>query len=386
MGDRRHPEPERSLTVRRIHAARVLTIVAIATVAATGAPAGRAAAAVASNRETLGGVSCPTATTCFAVGISASSTSERTLVERWNGKTWAKVPSPNVAGHAINVLSNVACATATSCFADGFSSTTLSGKGTGSLMERWNGKTWSILATPGAVSPGGLACTSATNCFAVGEGIERWNGKAWSVVKTPKPVFSSDVTCATSTSCIAVGASSARWNGQTWSVVPTPQPGDPGSDFFALDSVACMTPSNCLALGLDSEPINSFSTLAEHWNGRTWSLLGPDALANAPGADLGTVTCPTATDCFVVGGSDPVAVDRQHVTAYHWDGTTFTPLTTPSFGAGNSYLNDVSCSSATNCFGVGALSRPYFGDLHTLIEHWNGTTWSVSGPQSRATS
>ena len=50
----------------------------------------------------------------------------------------------------------------------------------------------------------------------------------------------------------------------------------------------------------------------------------------------------------------------------------------PSFGSGNVSLNGISCASTTSCFAVGDIARPYFGDEHTLIEHWDGNTWSVA--------
>jgi hypothetical protein len=54
-------------------------------------------------------------------------------------------------------------------------------------------------------------------------------------------------------------------------------------------------------------------------------------------------------------------------------------VASPSFGKGYSWLAGVSCAGTTSCFAVGYVERPYFLDSHALVEHWDGTAWSVSG-------
>jgi hypothetical protein len=72
------------------------------------------------------------------------------------------------------------------------------------LIEHWNGKAWSIVASPIQGTSdhiGGIAVVSASNIWVVGDYtsdidpafgtyltlIEHWNGKAWSVVNSPSP-------------------------------------------------------------------------------------------------------------------------------------------------------------------------------------------------------
>ena len=108
------------------------------------------------------------------------------------------------------------------------------------------------LATPtGATSlvVNGVACTSATNCYAVGGStnassvastlIEQWNGHGWAVVPSPNPASGTPVlngvSCASGTSCMAVDRTglggtgistlAMRLSGGTWSITPTPSPG-----------------------------------------------------------------------------------------------------------------------------------------------------------------
>src|SRR5205807_7887831 len=65
------------------------------------------------------------------------------------------------------------------------------------LVEHWDGKQWSIIASPNPGRVGsdleGVAAFSAADVWAVGEPvasggplIEHWNGKQWSIVQSPK--------------------------------------------------------------------------------------------------------------------------------------------------------------------------------------------------------
>ena len=65
------------------------------------------------------GVSCVSATDCLAVGDQTNLSSGRslTLVQSWNGSTWSTVPSPNANGD--NFLSGVSCTSAGFCAAVG---------------------------------------------------------------------------------------------------------------------------------------------------------------------------------------------------------------------------------------------------------------------------
>ena len=201
-----------------------------------------------STADSLVGVSCVTAPNCFAVGSFDTAGVTKTLIERWNGAVWSVVGSPNPAGENTAFLNDVECASATSCFAVG-----VHGNDDFGLIERWNGGAWSIVsnADPAGTTDSylsGVTCTSTTNCFAVGDYetstsfrrslIKRWNGASWVVVASPNVASShtslSSVDCVSTTFCIAVGESEPdsgsqpektvieRWNGSAWSIVSSP--------------------------------------------------------------------------------------------------------------------------------------------------------------------
>jgi hypothetical protein len=142
----------------------------------------------------LNGLTCTSTTSCMAVGYYKDSfLYYRTVVERWDGTTWAIAPSTNAG--VSDYLYSIACSGPTSCVAVG---STSSAKGLVALAERWNGTAWTVPATPSPGTSGQLnsvTCTSASSCTAVGSDTnsggesvtlaEHWNGSAWSVQPAP---------------------------------------------------------------------------------------------------------------------------------------------------------------------------------------------------------
>src|SRR5205807_6455954 len=71
----------------------------------------------------LYGVTCVSASDCWAVGFSQSlvgtSNINQTLIERWDGTAWAIVSSPNTAALS-NYLDGVTCVSASDCWTVGY--------------------------------------------------------------------------------------------------------------------------------------------------------------------------------------------------------------------------------------------------------------------------
>lgn len=78
---------------------------------------------------TIGGVACPSATTCTAVGAATIPESNGNLygllLERWDGTTWSAQPSPYPFQSAVPLLNGVSCASVTTCTAVGERAITL---------------------------------------------------------------------------------------------------------------------------------------------------------------------------------------------------------------------------------------------------------------------
>src|SRR2546428_6024358 len=129
---------------------------------------------------------------------------------------WAIVTSPNA--NVAQMFNGVACASASDCWAVGnrYNSEVLRDV---TLIEHWNGTSWTIVTSPNATTPdnfiednflNGVACASASECWAVGDHsypgeqplIERWDGTSWTVVTLPNigtNAFLKSVTCTSTT-------------------------------------------------------------------------------------------------------------------------------------------------------------------------------------------
>ncbi|MDQ1478717.1 MAG: hypothetical protein QOE62_3946 [Actinomycetota bacterium] len=345
----------------------------------------------------LTGVSCPTATFCLATGNrDAGAATASPYGAQWNGSSWTLVPMPSPANPIDVRVDEVSCVTTTTCFAVGFKETnTTPGR---TLVERWNGSAWSIMASP---TPAGVqqirvsdvSCSGTTSCFAVGRyptasGSShpfslRWNGTAWSIVAFPSPAGGSgdvhDVSCVSSTSCVAAGAEDdyvgagqawiQSWNGTKWTAMAHPSAGR----YSSLGDIACPSSAACIAVGL-YQPLSSSKllSLTERWNGTAWSISAPPAGGSQ--SQLEQVSCPTTTFCFAVGHAVNTSLTPL---AKRWDGTSWTIVALPRpAGSSNTTLTGVSCTSSTSCFAVGY----YFASANsvkTLTERWNGTAWTI---------
>ena len=94
----------------------------------------------------------------------------QTLIERWDGTSWAIVTSPNTSTAQNNVLFGVTCESASECWAVG----SYYNGGTGqTLIERWDGTSWAIVISPNTSttqnnSLNSVTCVASNDCWAVG--------------------------------------------------------------------------------------------------------------------------------------------------------------------------------------------------------------------------
>ncbi|MCL5445693.1 MAG: hypothetical protein M1121_06545, partial [Actinobacteria bacterium] len=334
----------------------------------------------------LYGVSCTSSTSCTAVGYYNDNAVSQTLIESWNGTNWSIAASPNTSFSQDNHLSGASCVGSTSCTAVGYY---YNGSVDQTLIESWNGTSWSIAADPNAFFWQGsylssVSCTSSTSCTAVGyynnNGvsqtlIESWNGTSWSIATSPGGPGSelSGVSCTSSTSCTAVGSSGSEtliesWNGTSWSIASS------ASEGGRLNGVSCASSTSCTAVGSSGS-----ETLIESWNGTSWSIA---TSPGGPGSELSGVSCTSSTSCTAVGSSGSETLIES------WNGTSWSIASSPYVpGSLNNYLNGVSCTSSTSCTAVGNYYNYHNNTVaQTLIESWNGTSWSVPASPNTSSS
>lgn len=166
-----------------------------------------------------------------------------------------------------------------------------------------------------------------------------------------------------------------------WSVVNSPNvtTGQFADNTFL--GVAALSDSNVWAVGSESttgaDPSGEHP-LAEHWNGSRWSIV----LAGPQTAVLNAVSAASSTDVWAVGNT---LVDAQQDTTApfieHWNGSAWSVVPSPSpiaiTGANSVTLQGVSALAANNAWAVGWSFDNTANLIAPLIEHWNGSAWSV---------
>ena len=341
---------------------------------------------------------------------------------------WYVATTPGTG--ADDVLLGSTCANATRCWAVGITIKNIDSNGTFSpLVETSNGRVWTLGAQPQlrANHGGGLfdiSCVGGSDCWAVGallsEGgnsnptgtlIEHWNGSSWSIVPSPTPTGASvvgailqSVSCSSSSNCFAVGFATddngrnlrdviEHWNGTAWNIVPG---GATGETFDQLSAVQCLAADDCWAVGNVGPAQQSPNFLPifpgavadqgliEHWDGRSWSVTPSATYPSPAGGYLYGLACATATDCWASGSmTDPISGNASGLLMERWDGTTWTDVSASVPGSTNpGILSSISCLSSVRCWAVG--SSGSFGggggsgfQPQGVIDSWNGTSWSI---------
>src|SRR5262245_4251836 len=136
----------------------------------------------------LTGVSCVSESFCLAVGSRLRRLVGHTLVERWDGKGWSVVPTTEARDRR-SALAGVSCASKSFCVAVGSHFTAAGGH---ALIEAWDGRSWHVVSSgdPSVANVlASVACSSARFCVAVGTTrgerprpfVETWHGDRWAV-------------------------------------------------------------------------------------------------------------------------------------------------------------------------------------------------------------
>jgi hypothetical protein len=150
------------------------------------------------------------------------------------------------------------------------------------------------------------------------------------------------------------------WNGSGWTEIANPEADETNS---IVEGISCASTTSCVAVG-DGGTNGAFIEL---WDGSTWATDVSD-----PGYTLDSVSCSSTTSCVAVG-TGPTGLEYSFVLS---SGTwAIVPAVNPGY---QNYLYSVSCVSASFCVATGSDGLQDLGWGLTLIEVWNGTSWSLS--------
>lgn len=298
----------------------------------------------------------------------------RTLAEHWDGTSWSIVSSPNPAANTgdYDALQGVAALSASNVWAVGYSGC-VSCYGDQSLIEHWNGTSWSIVSNPNPNTSQdlyGVAAVSANDIWAVGKYgftpygalIEHWNGTQWSTVANPGTQALHAVTALAGNNVWAVGDSEIlHWDGASWSVEASP------SGAY-LRAVAAVSASDIWAVGYAEVPSGegyTYRPVIQHWDGSSWtvSYSAFPAFPNNDTLTLAGVAALSATSVWAVGGYAGSSFVEQ------WNGTQWTAVSNPNVSSSANRFEAVTALPATgDVWAVGEYSSATTSSYQTLVE------------------
>jgi len=285
----------------------------------------------------LGGVSCTSVKSCFAVGDADATSMDS--VWRLSGGKWrgVDVKPYGVSGTGFEGFAHVVNPSAISCVASGCMVVGINDTADTPTANWWNGHSWKNVSPPTSSAPGApdglfdVSCRSSRACVAVGDaevsgttvGVsDAWNGKRWSVSRLPVPASNATYTgvvgisCLTASNCWAVGyyqipgdddiPFAEHWNGKRWTVGKLPRPtfSAQALEESQLRRVSCSSAHNCTAVGSigDDNSAEPGEPLVENWNGKRWAIELHTTPKGSAGAALYDVSC-NRKECIAVGAT-----------------------------------------------------------------------------------
>ena len=289
----------------------------------------------------LFGVSVASARDVWAVGVTLPSAGPaRTLVERWRGRAWRTVPSPDRPS-AGSFLNDVVALSDSDAWAVGLSRSP--GRAARTLIMHWDGRRWAINASPNAGAGDNslvsVATASARDAWAVG-------------YRDARGVYRSLV---------------EHWDGDRWTVVRLPSLGGPGNGLNAVDAAAS---GDVWAVGGSARARGPSQPLILRLDGRSWSSV--PAPASLHSATLAGVAAWGRGAAWVVGATRSAGGDRAfslQTDGQHWRAVPIDPA-----AALSADLNAIWASARDDVWAVGSSfdGRWY----RPLVEHGTGGRWS----------
>jgi len=332
-------------------------------------------------------VSADSGTDAWAVGSIGPSSHFEPLIDHWNGTSWSESTPPSYPSESVN-YDAVGASSSTDAWAVGFTEPSKSDYYPDTV--HWNGSSWTDVAavqcTTGGVNVSadltGVADISPSDAFAIGECVshasqivEHWNGTAWSLMTLPDPDPANPgmgqsltgISADSATDVWAVGEHlvltgnsttpdryepwSAHWNGSTWTVVP--MPAVPGTDLhliYQLRAVDAISPTNVWAVGdsgdLDGVGGTSTTTLIEHYNGTSWSVVPSPTTGTVP--MLNGVSGAGSSSAWAVGYDTPAGGTQSQTLTLNWNDSAWSIVSSPDVGTASRLVGAATAPNGTD--------------------------------------
>ena len=338
---------------------------------------------------------------------SGSGTTTTTTTPLPPGPTVMAALYPSDGNVTLNgLLDAVSCPTTTTCVAVGAYLDNTSGYHL--IADTKSSGTWSTttIPMPAALDAGqylqltAISCGSATDCVAVGNYpsggnqmgmIATLHAGVWTMADSVQPsdfdptngAFLYSVSCPTATTCVAVGGyaqgsipgsprgplvdtlSAGTWTAMSPALAPGAMSLADNPSDATLNAVSCPTTTNCVAAGPALRTIGYQETTAIYTlTAGTWSaaiLPLSSSWKEFQTISGQTLSCPTTTDCVLVGvGQDAASTTLPTIATLAAGSWTVAQAPAPAGSAQELYLSGVSCAAP--------------GECQALSSSWDGVT------------
>ena len=163
-----------------------------------------------------------------------------------------------------------------------------------------------------------------------------------------------------------------QWNGRKWISIPSPNVGPYNN---SLNGVVALAANNTWAAGYYTQSTGITQTLVEHWDGTNWSVVTSPNVGSSSNTLNGIVAISPGSIWAV--GSYTNQQNMQATLIEHWNGSNWSVVASPNPGSVSNALYAVAAVSANNLWAVGDFVKRTGGNPQTLVEHWNGSNWSA---------
>ena len=170
-----------------------------------------------------------------------------------------------------------------------------------------------------------------------------------------------------------------HFDGTSWSTQASPD-GPGGAPQSSLSGVSAVAADDAWAVGTYVRPDNLVRTLIAHWDGVSWTRVKSPNAGQPAGGQLDDVTAVATDDVWAVGSYGQGAPSRTLIE--HWDGTAWSVVPSPNKGPFPNSLSAIDAVAPDDIWAVGTWFTKAFVD-RTLTLHWDGASWQrVKSPNA----
>jgi hypothetical protein len=304
--------------------------------------------------------------------------------------TWTLIPSPDQSAGSppaatANTLTDLAAVSAADVWAVGsYNAGTPSAPLTQTLVEHYDGTSWSVVSSPNQLNVNSAVTSNELLAVSADSANDVW------AVGTYEDLDSSDNPIAQTLV--------EHYDGTSWSVVSSPDDSagsPPASTDNTLSGIVALSAADVWTVGsynagTPSAPLTQ--TLVEHYDGTSWSVVSSPNQLNVNSAvtsnELLAVSADSANDVWAVGTYEDLDSSDNPIAqtlVEHYDGTSWSVVSSPDDSAGSppastdNTLSGIVALSAADVWAVGSYNAgtPSAPLTQTLVEHYDGTSWSV---------